>query len=232
MGAHVLPDTTSFQEFLSSESGVIPLLPFILDLFLSAMLGYLLGFVYQRCGRSISNRKRFASNFPLLALTTMLVICIVKSSLALSLGLVGALSIVRFRSAIKEPEELSYLFLCIAIGLGFGANQRAITLTAFAIITGISLIAYQFRGREKNSNLYITITSRGADRIQLRDIVEILSSRCAGVELTRADENEDMLETVFHIDLDNFQQLDEARSELLRRQPNLMISFLDSKGVA
>ena len=51
------------------------------------------------------------------------VILIVKSSLALSLGLVGALSIVRFRTPIKEPEELIYLFLAIAIGLGFGAGQ-------------------------------------------------------------------------------------------------------------
>ncbi len=52
---------------------------------------------------------------------------IVKSSLALSLGLVGALSIVRFRAAIKEPEELVYLFLIIAVGLGCGANQLIIT---------------------------------------------------------------------------------------------------------
>ena len=53
----------------------------------------------------------------------MIIITIVKSSLALSLGLVGALSIVRFRTAIKDPEELSFLFISIAIGLGMGANQ-------------------------------------------------------------------------------------------------------------
>ena len=48
---------------------------------------------------------------------------IVKNSIALSLGLVGALSIVRFRAAIKEPEELTYLFLVIATGLGTGSGQ-------------------------------------------------------------------------------------------------------------
>ena len=58
----------------------------------------------------------------LITMTTMLIISIVKSSLALSLGLVGALSVIRFRAAIKEPEELTYLFLTIAIGLGFGAK--------------------------------------------------------------------------------------------------------------
>lgn len=56
-----------------------------------------------------------------------LVIFVVKSSLALSLGLVGALSIVRFRTPIKGPEELVYLFLSIAIGLGFGAGFTNLT---------------------------------------------------------------------------------------------------------
>ena len=64
----------------------------------------------------------------LLAVTTMFIITVVKSSLALSLGLVGALSIVRFRAAIKEPEELTYLFFAISIGLGLGADQRVVTL--------------------------------------------------------------------------------------------------------
>ena len=69
----------------------------------------------------------------MLSLITFLVILIVKSSLALSLGLVGALSIVRFRTPIKEPEELIYLFLAIALGLGYGAGQ-IIPTTSIAII--------------------------------------------------------------------------------------------------
>ncbi len=75
----------------------------------------------------------------------MLIITIVKSSLALSLGLVGALSIVRFRSAIKEPEELAYLFLCIAIGLGLGASQTAITTLAFIVIMGVLMLKKYIR---------------------------------------------------------------------------------------
>ena len=61
---------------------------------------------------------------PVICLTTLVVISVVKSSLALSLGLVGALSIVRFRTPIKEPEELAYIFLAIAIGLALGADQK------------------------------------------------------------------------------------------------------------
>ena len=78
---------------------------------------------------------------PAICLTTLLVITVVKSSLALSLGLVGALSIVRFRTPIKEPEELAYIFLSIAIGLSLGADQREVAaITLLAILIVISLI--------------------------------------------------------------------------------------------
>ena len=69
-----------------------------------------------------------------MALTTFLVISVVKSSLALSLGLVGALSVIRFRTPIKEPEELVYLFLSISLGLGYGSGQFLLTLLCFIII--------------------------------------------------------------------------------------------------
>ena len=69
---------------------------FATNVFIVCFLAYILGIFYNKYGRSLSNRASLASNFPLLALATMAIITVVKSSLALSLGLVGALSIVRF----------------------------------------------------------------------------------------------------------------------------------------
>ena len=83
---------------------------------------------------SEEDRDDFSNLFPFITLTIVLVIYIVKSSIALSLGLVGALSIVRFRTPIKEPEELAYLFICIAAGLGYGANQTIPTTVAVLVI--------------------------------------------------------------------------------------------------
>lgn len=108
----------------------------ILALLISAFCAYAIKLSYVRFGKSLNNRENFSDIFVLLAVVTCIVIIIVKFSLALSLGLVGALSIVRFRAAIKEPEELVYLFLVIAIGLANGANQyiAALLLTAFAVL--------------------------------------------------------------------------------------------------
>ncbi|MFT4800398.1 MAG: hypothetical protein ACI93N_000156 [Flavobacteriaceae bacterium] len=116
----------------------IPLGNFVLNLFLTILLTLATSYLYSRYGDSLSNRKSFANNYPLIGIATFLIITIIKSSLALSLGLVGALSIVRFRSAIKEPEELSYIFFTIAIALGFGSNQ--ILCNDFSKNSGFSLI--------------------------------------------------------------------------------------------
>ena len=88
---------------------------------------FLVRLVYIRFGGSMNNRAQFANSFLLLGMTTCVIIIVVKYSLALSLGLVGALSIVRFRAAIKDPEEITVLFLIIAIGLSFGANTGSPT---------------------------------------------------------------------------------------------------------
>ena len=87
------------KKLTSEFDAPIVVVDFVINLGLAALLAWVLSVVYARCGSSLSNRRMFGGNFVLLAMTTMLIISIVKSSLALSLGLVGALSIVRFRAA-------------------------------------------------------------------------------------------------------------------------------------
>ena len=118
--------TRSDLNFFINQNVQVDLQNFIVSLICAAVLSFLVQLFYIKYSSTLSNRKEFSKNFVILGVTTCIVIMIVKSSLALSLGLVGALSIVRFRAAIKEPEELVYLFLVIAIGLGCGANQLII----------------------------------------------------------------------------------------------------------
>ena len=99
---------------------------FVVSIFLSFILSFLLSKIYRAQSNSFSNPETLARVLPILSIGTTIIIVVVKSSLALSLGLVGALSIVRFRTPIKEPEELTYIFLTIGIGLATGANQYSI----------------------------------------------------------------------------------------------------------
>lgn len=130
----------TLNNFFINENVDINLESFIYNLIAVVLLTYLIKLVYNKYSQSLSNKDYFSKNFVVLGVTTCIVITIVKSSLALSLGLVGALSIVRFRAAIKEPEELVYLFLVIATGLGIGANQ--VEITSIGIIIALVVVIF------------------------------------------------------------------------------------------
>ncbi|NIR47300.1 DUF4956 domain-containing protein [candidate division KSB1 bacterium] len=222
----------TFQDFLTTQSLQVPVGGFVLNLVLAAILAYILSLVYGKFGNSLSNRQQFARNFVLITMTTMLIISIVKSSLALSLGLVGALSIVRFRAAIKEPEELAYLFLAIAIGLGFGADQRIITVVAFGIIIGVIWMKNVYQKKEENQNLYLTVTSNNPHKTELDEIVDTLKRHCSNVSLKRFDETKELLEASFVVGYDDFQQLNESKASLRGLNDSLKITFLDNNGIS
>ena len=126
------------QELGLSSGAPLSIQALLLSLVIGFVLALVLRWHFERFGSTLSNRSEFAQVFPFILLTTVLIISVVTSSLALSLGLVGALSIVRFRTPIKEPEELAYLFIAIAMGLGLGADQRLPTVAA-----GLSIPAHR-----------------------------------------------------------------------------------------
>ena len=120
----------------------------ILSIFISTICSIIIKNAYVKYGRSLNNKRNFSNSFILLCITTTIVITVVKFSFALSLGLVGALSIVRFRAAIRDPEELVYLFLIIGIGISSGANQYFVTI----FLTFSSVIIIFFQDRFINNN--------------------------------------------------------------------------------
>ena len=221
----------TFEQFMASQGGQISFLGFFINMLLAALLSYLLGLIYIRYGSSLSNRKLFANNFMVLTLTTMMIITIIKSSLALSLGLVGALSIIRFRSAIKEPEELAYIFLTIAIGLGFGADQALVTIAGFSFIAFILFIKNAKKQTRDSQNLHLTVAGQNSANVSLEQIVEVLNENATDIDIKRVDENKEMIEASFLVEFKDFAQLSSTKNALLALNENLTVSFMDNKGV-
>lgn len=181
---------------------------------------------FQRYGTSLSNRQEFSEIFPFIILTTLLVITVVKSSLALSLGLVGALSIVRFRTPIKEPEELAYLFLSIAVGLGLGANQTVVTIS---VVTGIlivmSLIKSRKAGRSYN-NVYLSISHEAPD-VSFADVHGIVEKHFSDGNLRRAEIDADGTEIGYLIDIGDISVITALTDELRGRMKDVRVSLID-----
>ena len=219
----------TFEEFLMSAPVQVDLPYLVLALIVSAILGSILGNIYTRYGTSLSNRKKFSKNFILLASTTTLVIMIIKSSLALALGLVGALSIVRFRAAITEPEELAFLFLCIAIGLGLGAGQLRTTVVAFVIISLFIFGRHFVHKKEEGQNLHLTVSGKG---IKLDQIIDVLKRNSSSVHLKRFDELKSKgLDASFLVDFTSFRQLEKTKKELNKLSKKITITYLDKDGL-
>lgn len=218
------------QAFLADNlSGFSPkAIPgFIFSFIICSALAFILSRFYIKYGNALSNRKAFSRNFMVLAITTMFIISVVKSSLALSLGLVGALSIVRFRAAIKEPEELIYLFLTIAIGLGCGAGLTLLTIIAFAGFLSVIWIVNRYHRPADSQNLYLTISS-GTQVLDAKMIVEVLKLYCSAIKLKRTDESGSSSELSFFVEFDDFEKLENAKNELKKINPSVTISFMDN----
>jgi uncharacterized membrane protein YhiD involved in acid resistance len=217
-------------EMFLNQATITSLPELLLSLGIAAILGLLLGQAYIRFGHSLSNRRQFARNFLLLTVTTTLIITIVRSSLTLSLGLVGALSIVRFRAAIKEPEELAFLFLAISVGLGLGAGQALLTIVALIVILGLIAICSMVRGKSDQPNLYVTVTSSAPDKLSTSQILEALSATGARASLKRFDETTDLLEAAFLVDFKEAGKLEQFNQRLRELSPQVKVSCVDDHG--
>ena len=124
--------------------------------------------------------EKFSSN--VLASTVASLIAVVKSSLALSLGLVGALSVVRFRTAVKEPYNLAFILLAVCLGISIGASQFsfAILITIFGILA--ILYAYKESAEDEkiaNRNIILdTISITINSKYDLSNVYKILDKNC------------------------------------------------------
>lgn len=217
-----------FQRFLITENAQISILDFLINTGIILTLSLILEFTYARCAKSLSNRKAFAANFFLIAFTTMLIISIVKSSLALSLGLVGALSIVRFRSAIKEPEELAYLFFTISIGLGLGANQRIISVVAALVLLSIIWLRHFSGKKSRQQNLYLTVSASGSEKPTLENVDKLVQDNFKASKLVRYDENVDLIETAYWVEIEKSDDLQQFKNKLTILNSNIRVSFVDN----
>jgi hypothetical protein len=205
----------------------------LINLAIGLVLALIVRWHFLRFGSTLSNRDELGGVLPFVLMTTVLIITVVKSSLALSLGLVGALSIVRFRTPIKEPEELAYLFIAIAIGLGLGANQVIPTIAASLFILLVMSGLKKFSAPSKGKNLYLSVnmaTGAGA-ACQLDELNDLISKHVSSSDLRRFDETGDGIEATYLLDIASTQSLSALSNELRGQFPDISISFLDQSGM-
>ena len=179
---------SSFLESVTEFSAIDT----VIGLLFALVLGLFILMIYKKIFAGIMYSTGFAMSLVGLTLVTTLVIMAVTSNVVLSLGMVGALSIVRFRAAIKEPMEIVFLFWSLAVGIVVGAGIIPLAVIG-SIIIGIILVV--FASRKQNKTPYILIVDCDNDKAEEnateligkaveKHIIKSKTVNASGIELT------------------------------------------------
>ncbi len=135
------------------------------DIFFSLLVAFaaavIIAFIYKRTYTGVSYTKSFVLSLVLLAMVTSLVIRTINSNLALSLGMVGALSIVRFRTAVKDPVDTIFMFWAITAGIMSGAGLYLVTIIATLILGIFYTVSYMTAFHPTQKYLLVIKASKG-----------------------------------------------------------------------
>ncbi len=181
-----------FSEVFSSQTiGFSSILTVVVSMLFALGAGYVITMVYRRNYRGVMYSGNFALSLLMMTVITTPVVLCIRNSIALSMGMVGALSIVRFRTAVKDPLDTAYMFWALTTGILLGAGQFLLTVLALVMIAGILTLLVNFQTRGLNSYLLVVRAGEEAERTVSQIVgtirVQKLKSKTvssAGVEMT------------------------------------------------
>ena len=124
---------------------------------LSFALSLFIVFIYRVTYAGVNYSRNFTGCMMMLSMVTTLVILVISSNMVLSLGMVGALSIVRFRTAVKEPTDTAFLFWAIATGIICGAGYVTIAVLATLLMGLLFVLIHAFAGKQKHGSYMIVV---------------------------------------------------------------------------
>ena len=171
----------------------------LITLSLSLILAIGILFVYRRTHRGFHFERSFSLTLLMTPPIVALVMTFIGSNLALSLGMVGALSIIRFRTAIKDSRDMVYIFWCIATGLGCGTTNWSATGLAFVFIAMVLLALTWFDLEEGDRSSYALII-KTAHALALENSRAIVDKHARGSRLRSIEMGEGRCEQVIELE--------------------------------
>ena len=207
----ILKNDASLSDYFLSQFENLTPWKIVIGLVMGCIVGLIIAFVYKRCYRGVLYSPTFAMTLMMLTLITTPVVMCIKSDIALSMGMVGALSIVRFRTAVKDPMDTAYMFWALTMGILLGAE---LYVHALAVVLGISLILILMTFiRFRNPNSYLLVVHY--DDYAEQEITQLLRRTVrqrklrsktvtrSGAEMTvevRLDSKQDLVSAVLNIE--------------------------------
>lgn len=164
---------SSFLENISS----VNILDMVIALALAFGIGVFIFLVYKKTFSGVMYSSSFAVSLIALTMITTLVILAVTSNVVLSLGMVGALSIVRFRTAIKEPLDIAFLFWAIAVGIVLAAGMIPLAVMG-SVAVGIVLLVFVNKKSHKNPYIVVIRCDGHDSEVKAKAFLDGRTERC------------------------------------------------------
>ena len=166
-------------------------LTIVFSLVIAFAVGLFIAFIYRRNFRGVMYSNNFALTLIMMTLITTPVVMCIKESIQLSMGMVGALSIVRFRTAVKDPLDTAYMFWALTMGILLGAGQFFLTALCVVGIALLLTVVVRVQSGKLNSYLRVVRMAEGAEKGVNQAVASLKYSRlksktisAAGVEAT------------------------------------------------
>jgi len=182
-------------------------IPVLLPLLVSTGMGIVIYFVYGKAFRGVVFNHGFSISLALMTVLTTVVTLAISSNIALSLGMVGALSIVRYRAAIKDPMDLLFLFWAVTAGITTGARMHYLAVLSALLV--ILVLLFMSR-REPASKMYILIVNYASDEVD-DELRRILRDRRYQIKSKTIRQNEMELAAEVRVQRDNFAFMQQIR---------------------
>ena len=170
-----------------------------IGLLASFLLSLLMYFVYKKTYSGVLYSKSFNSSLVIFAIITTVIIMVIGSNLALSLGMVGSLSIIRFRTAIKDTRDMMFLFWAICIGLSCGSGTYYLGIIGSVFIT---IVIFIFKKGTFNETTYLLVI-RGDNNVDDNKINELLKTHLKKFNLKMKNVTDSTVEITYEIDMKN-----------------------------
>ena len=184
------------KSVVSEFTGSISVDKMIFSLLIAFLIGLFIVYIYRKTYTGVVYSKSFSLCIILLSMVTAMIIRTISSNLALSLGMVGALSIVRFRTAVKEPVDTGFMFWGITAGIMSGAGLYLISVLASALLGLLYVISYSM-GFKVSSNYLLVIKYESSAHEEVSKIMKKLKNK----KLKSKSLTKNVIELTFEVEL-------------------------------
>jgi hypothetical protein len=172
------------EEFQTIELFQISVYTVLTNLAVSLACGIIIALVYRYIYKGPSYSATYVNSLVLLALITTLVIMVIGNNLARAFGLVGAMSIIRFRTAVRDVQDIVYIFFALAVGMASGVGLHAIAIAGTLVVCLVSVVLVTFNfGAPGKAEYVLQLIYKPSDEIEKR-ISGVLKKYCRGVRLS------------------------------------------------